>query len=238
MIDHIASSSEGNAHVIAGKVLLDASVKMGKIRRVINPTKLAGALIGHEHGDHSASVGKLLRASVDIWTSRGTAQALGVSNHYRVHEVSAGDRFEIADGFRGIAVRAVHDAAEPLGFVVVGPYDGRTVKVLYLTDTAYSPAKFNGLTHILVECNYSHWLAERSVQEGRIPSWQKERLIRTHFGLRDVIEFLEACDLSRTETIHLLHLSGSNADPEKFREAIEGATGVPVEIAGKYGGME
>lgn len=227
-INHIASSSAGNAHVVDGRILLDAGVSARQIRREIMLTDLEAAFITHEHGDHSAALEDILRAGVEVYTSPGTAKALGVNSHHRIHKVRDGDRFNVGN-YRVIAVEAFHDAEEPLGFVVIGS----DFKLLYLTDTSYSKYTFKGITHYLVECNYSRELATKSVNEGRIPEWQKRRLLETHFGLSEVVDFLHANDLSVADEIHLLHLSDSNADAKLFKQKIERETGVPVVVAGK-----
>jgi phosphoribosyl 1,2-cyclic phosphodiesterase len=107
----------------------------------------------------------------------------------------------------------------------------RGAKVLYATDTAYIPHTFEGLTHVLVECNYSLEIMRRRVYAGELRLEQKSRVLRYHFGLERVVAMLEANDLSDVREIHLMHLSDGNADAERFRAVVRAATGKPVYIA-------
>jgi phosphoribosyl 1,2-cyclic phosphodiesterase len=97
-----------------------------------------------------------------------------------------------------------------------------------LTDTYYCRYRFSGLTHIMVECNYALDIVNRRVEEGKLHPAQKRRLLRSHFGLEHVKDFLNANDLSRLQEVWLLHLSDGNSDAERFKREIQ-------EIAGTVG---
>lgn len=227
-IEHIASSSSGNAHVINDTMLLDAGLMIKELRKHVDLREIEFALLSHEHGDHSKSIPDLLRSAIPVYTSRGSAKALGILSHHRVHTVEAGERFRVG-AYTVTALEAVHDAEEPLGFLIVH----RASEVLYLTDTAFSKYRFEGLTHILIECNYSNSIALNNVEDGLIPETQRKRLVKTHFGLEDVLEFLESSDLGSVQEIHLLHLSDRNSNALQFKKKIQSMTGIPVVIAQK-----
>jgi phosphoribosyl 1,2-cyclic phosphodiesterase len=106
-------------------------------------------------------------------------------------------------------------------------------KLLYVTDTYYCKYKFNGLTHLLIECNHSYDLLTANVESGRLDPAMKNRLIRSHFSLENVKEFLKVNDLSRVQEIHLIHLSDGNSNEELFKSEIAKQTGIPVYVAGK-----
>lgn len=124
---------------------------------------------------------------------------------------------------------AVHDMPT-FGFVIDGPIDGR---LLYLTDTAYSKYKFDGLTHIAVECNYSRDLLKTNTMRGDIHRERYKRTMRNHMSVERLIEMLRANDLSQVQEIHLLHLSDANSDEAEFADAVRRATGKPVYVAQK-----
>ena len=104
-------------------------------------------------------------------------------------------------------------------------------KVLYLTDTAYSRYTFKGVTHALIECNYSDTLLKQNLDEGNVHYARKKRTIDNHMSLEDVMDFLHACDLSRLREIHLLHLSDTNSDEKMFKREVQREFGVPVVVA-------
>src|SRR5690606_31569632 len=75
-----------------------------------------------------------------------------------------------------------HDALEPVGFVLASGH----ARVLYLTDTAYCPYRFAGLTHVLIEANWSRELLDRNVREGVIDETLAARIRRNHMSLEQI----------------------------------------------------
>lgn len=190
-------------------------------------SELAGCLVSHDHQDHARAVSDLLKAGVDCYMSAGTAEALGVSGH-RVHLVKPLEQFTVGE-WTVLAFDAVHDAPEPLNFLLA---HRSGIKVSYITDTAYCKYRFRGLTYILIEANYALDLLSQNVQDGTVPVDMKKRLLKTHMSLETCKEFLQANDLSKVKEIWLLHLSDGNSDAERFRREVQELTGKPVYIAG------
>lgn len=232
-IRSLGSSSAGNAYRVTDghtPLLIEAGLKYKDIQRALafRVSGLAACLITHEHGDHSAAVKDLIRAGVTIYTSRGTADALGITGH-RVQYVAAKQPFTIGT-WTIMPFETEHDAAEPLGFLLASSAGG---KLLFATDTYFIRYRFAGLTHIMVECNYSLEILRRNVSDGRVPGPLKSRVMRSHFSLEHVKQFLQANDLSQVREIHLLHLSDSNSDEAAFKHEIMALTGRPVYVAGR-----
>lgn len=231
-IQILASSSKGNAYRIDDgqtPLLLDAGIpfKELKIRLKFRVSELEGALITHSHMDHAKAVPDLMKAGIDCYMSAGTAAELGILGH-RLKVVKAKQQVKIGT-WTVLPFDVQHDVAEPLGFLLVSGAN----KVLYATDTYYLKYKFTGLTHILIECNHSYDILYRNVMSGALPMEHKNRLMRSHFSLENVKEFLRANDLSKVEEIYLIHLSDGNSDAERFKSEIMALTGKPVYIAGK-----
>jgi phosphoribosyl 1,2-cyclic phosphodiesterase len=84
----------------------------------------------------------------------------------------------------------------------------------------------------MIECNYSIDILNQNVKNGRIPVVQKNRIIKSHFGLENVKDFLKANDLSKVNEIWLLHLSNRNSNAEQFKREIQELTGKLVKVAG------
>ena len=176
--------------------------------------------------DHSKAVKEIMRAGIDCYISAGTAEALGISGH-RLHIIKAKQQFRIGT-WAVLPFDTQHDAAEPLGFLLANQ-DGD--KLLYATDTYYIRYKFHGLTHIMVECNYSLDILKRNVEAGAVQRELKSRILKSHFSLENVKKFLQANDLSKVEAIFLLHLSDGNSDAERFKREVMELTGKPTYIA-------
>jgi phosphoribosyl 1,2-cyclic phosphodiesterase len=232
-ITSFGSSSAGNAYRITDghtPLLLEAGLKYKDLQRALSfrVSELAGCIISHEHGDHSMAAKDLIRAGVDIYTSQGTADALKLSGHH-IRPVSSLKQFTIGT-WTVLPFDVQHDAAEPLGFLLANTSGD---KLLFATDTYYIKHRFVGLTHIMVECNYSIKTLNQNIAAGRVPAVLKNRLLRSHFSLENVKDFLRANDLHRVREIHLLHLSDNNSDEELFKREIMALTGKQVFVAGR-----
>lgn len=229
-IRFIASSSAGNAYVVddgSTRLLIECGIRYQQLQEALGfrVAELGGCLISHEHGDHSRAVFELMRAGVDVYASAGTFAELGASGH-RARAVAAKKPFRVGT-WQVVAFPAVHDAAEPLGFLLVSGAE----KLLYLTDSAYCEPRFAGLTVIAIEANYSEAKLRERRNAGEIPPAHRNRILRNHLSLERLLVLLEANDLSQVRGIHLLHLSSGNSDAEEFKRAVEAATGKPTFVA-------
>jgi len=236
MIDNItikliASGSTGNAYKISdGKtsLLIECGIAFKKIQQAINfkMSELSGVLITHEHPDHCKATKDMIKAGIKCYMSAGTAKALELSSSHSINIVSALKQFKVGS-WTVLPFDVIHDAAEPLGFLLVSEKN----KILYLTDTAYCPYSFNELTIIMIECNYQQTVLKQNIVAGIVDYGMKERLLKTHMNLSQVVGFLKANDLKATRTIYLLHLSSRNANAEQMKKVIISKFGKPVIIA-------
>lgn len=230
-IDVFASGSSGNCYRIRDgttSLLLECGIPIKRIQEDLDYhlTDIDACLISHEHGDHSAAARDILKAGIDIYTSTGTAHALGLSGHH-MKLIQKKDQVQIGT-FTVLAFDTEHDAAEPLGFMIA---DQSGEKLFFATDTYYVKYRFRGLTYIMVECNYAADILSENIKLGRVPGVLKNRLLKSHFSLEHTKDFLEANDLSKVKGIWLIHLSNNNSDAARFKREIMELTGKPVYIA-------
>lgn len=228
-IEVFGSSSKGNAYKISDgerSLLLEAGIKLNKIK--CDWQSIDGCLITHEHGDHSEYANELLKTtSIDIFTSKGTQEALKLPN-YRVNCLEPLKQKQI-ENWSIIPFPTEHDAVEPFGYLI---HSSKTnEKLLFATDTYYIRYKFKGITHLMIECNYALDILNENVKNGRIGAFLKNRVLKSHFSLENVKEFIKATDLRELKEVWLLHLSDSNSNAERFKKEIQAITGTPVYIA-------
>ena len=221
-----ASGSSGNFYTVtdANQTLaIECGLRFADLRRALGfrVSELVGCLVSHGHADHSKAVPDLLRRGIDCYMSAGTAEALKVSGA-GVRIVKAHERFTVGD-WAVLPFDAVHDAEEPLGFVIAAGDE----RLLYLTDSAYCKYRFAGLTIIALECNHSLAL----LRAGTMLEMVQNRIIRNHMSLETTLELLGANDTSRVRETHLLHMSDGNADAQAFKVLVQEATGKPVYVA-------
>jgi len=229
-ITALATGSKGNCyHVTDGKtpILLECGIKFREIQKKLNfqTSNLVGCLVTHEHKDHCAGIKDITKAGINVYMSQGTAESLNVK-HHRIKTIKAKQQFQI-ETWTILPFDVEHDVSEPLGFLLMNQ---QGEKLLFATDTYYIKYKFNGLTHIMIECNYSMEILNENIASGRVPKVMKKRLLRSHFSLENVKDFLKANNLSKVQEIWLLHLSDNNSDEKLFKKEIQALTGKMVYI--------
>lgn len=227
----LASGSKGNCYYVSdGKtpLLLECGIPWKEIKIALNfnTSQIEGCLVSHEHKDHCKAINEVVKAGIDTFASQGTLSSLGINVH-NAHAVSSLNQFHICS-WTVLPFQTEHDVAEPLGFLLASDTGE---KLLFATDTFYLRYKFQGLTAIMIECNYSLDILRENVANGTIDVSLKNRIIKSHFSLENVKEFLKANDLSKVEAIYLIHLSDGNSDEKRFRKEIQQLTGKPVYVA-------
>lgn len=232
-IKSIASSSAGNCYIIDNgktQIMIECGIPIKKIRQALdfNLSTVSGCLVSHHHQDHCKAVREVMKAGVDVFTSQGTIDALDLTGH-RVKLIEAKKQFEIGTWtivpFETIHYNNPDERCEgSLGFLLVSGKE----KIMFCTDSAYIPHKFNGLTRIMIESNYCPDILERNIESGAVSVAQKNRLLFSHMSLPTVMAFLEDNDLSKLQQIFLMHLSAGNSNSAEMKRAVMAATGVPV----------
>ena len=235
----LASSSAGCCYRVSGggtaaDLLIDCGLPGKKLKVALNHQlyKLAGCLISHAHGDHIAGVHELLSGGVECYASSETWKAIfkDGERHHRANVIHEREIFSVGE-FDVLAFPAVHDLPGTFGFLIKSPESDR---LLYLTDSAYCPFKFDGLTQIAIEANFSEEILRDRVENGSLDANRYQRTFKTHMSIERLIDMLEANDLSQVQEIHLLHLSAGNSHAEDFKRKVQQATGVPVYICDEF----
>lgn len=231
-ITSLASGSSGNCYKLFDgetSLLLECGLPFTKIKDGLNYTTsdLAGCLISHEHGDHSKAAKDLCKAGIDVYTTRPTAEKIGISSSYRWIPMTKMVEVEIGS-FTVVPFGVVHDAADPVGFMI----DSSVTRdrLVFLTDTVYSKYRFMRMTILMIECNYDLETIDKKVADGRLDPSLRNRVRRSHMSLDQVIDLLKANDLSKLKRVYLMHLSDGNSNEELMKRRVQEATGVPVVV--------
>lgn len=231
----LASGSSGNGYYLEGRtsaLLIECGVKPERLFRETTamPSKIAGCLVSHEHGDHAAFAGAYAKLGIPICASAGTLAACKLPRNAKVVPLEAMKSRMIGD-FIVRPFDVVHDAAEPLGFIIQHPECGR---ILFVTDTRI--VKYNlrdmRLDHIMVEANYDDRILDRKIGDGEILPLQASRVRGTHMSIDAACDLIRANETGNLKTVILLHLSSQNADAgEMARIAAESALFADIHIA-------
>lgn len=225
----LGSGSSGNCYLLQSEketLIIECGLPYKTILKGLNfnLSNVVGCLISHEHKDHCKATNDLIKNGIDVYGSKGTFEAIEVDG-YRTNTIESEKTIFIGE-FIVLPFMTQHDANEPLGFLIKHYEMG---KLLFITDSYYCQYSFNRLNHILIECNYSSEI----LQERELPLNLKGRIVKSHFELENVKEFLKATNLINTKEIMLIHLSDGNSNSVQFQVEIEQLTGKPTYIADK-----
>lgn len=228
-IKTLASSSKGNCYIVKNRdtvLMLEAGISPRKVMKDhgIKISGLSGCLISHEHGDHSKYVEAIAKKGINCFMTHGTKKALNI-DHHRIKGMDYKQIFRIGS-FRIMMFETMHDCVQPSGFII----QSGSEKLLFITDSYYCKYRFNDLTHIMIETNYSNEIMEENIKQGALHPSVKKRVKKSHFELENVKEFLSKNDLSKVKEIHLLHVSQQNGCIMRFKKEIQELTGKPVYI--------
>ena len=220
------SSSLGNLYEVRAAngrhLLIEAGVLWAKLQKALDYdlTGIDGCLISHDHQDHCKAITEVCRAGIDVYASAGTFEALNVARWRRTKIVA--DQVMVTIGpFEVLAFSVVHDAAEPLGYVVWEPATNEYL--LFATDTCLLTQWFMyPFSYIAIGCSYDQEVLQDRVKSGDINETLAKRLLFSHSSVQWVKDYLRNyCDLSECRGIHLLQMSGDNLDKDAVRAEIE-----------------
>lgn len=230
----LGSSSSGNCYVLQNEneaLVIEAGVSLKEVKKAVdfNVSKIIGAIVSHEHGDHAKYIQEFLDMRIPVYVSAGTKRSIKIKGFFLTFLIESGVIKPIGN-FMILPFGTKHDASEPLGFLISHPEIG---VLLFATDTYYLPYKFEGLTNVMIECNYRADILNRNIESGKIPKSHYIRLLQSHMSFDTCKEALEANDLSKVNNIILLHLSYGNSNADEFKRDIQQATGKNVHVADK-----
>ncbi|NLB90570.1 MAG: hypothetical protein GX786_05060 [Clostridiales bacterium] len=176
-----------------------------------------GALVTHEHKDHTAMVSRLLRYGIEVYATKGTAEEAGFNDHILYKRVVYGKNYQAGE-FTFMPFETIHDAAEPCGYLI--RYNPEGIYILYATDTKAINHLFPQVHYWIVECNFSVETLNRDVLHPAVI----KRIINNHLSLERLVKYFDRNDLKNTRAIYLCHLSENNADGRGMVKKIEEST--------------
>lgn len=228
----LASGSSGNCLLVSDgtcHVLVDAGISCRRICRGlrelgVDPARLSGVLITHEHSDHISGLATLTKQfRLPVYASRGTARQLC----YRIavldeviRPFDAGAQFPVADLAVG-SFPTSHDAADSVGYSLT---DGKRKAAVatdlgVVTDVVYEGIR--GANLVVLEANHDvEWLTS-----GPYPYFLKERILgeRGHLSNEAGAQLACAAAAGGAGALLLAHLSQENNTPARAYEVARGA---------------
>lgn len=227
---HILNSgSIGNCYILRNKhtaLIIECGVSFRDVKIALNfdLSKVAGALVTHEHLDHSKAVDDVLSAGIKVYTSPGTIQALNLKSH-GLKPIQPYVATMIGE-FKVMPFNAQHNCKQPYGFLIEHPDCGR---ILFITDSRGLAHKFTGLNNILIEANYCDDIIDQQVMAGKMNNSRTS----DHMSIETCKQILKNHDLKAVNNIVLIHLSDANSHALRFKQEVQQLTGKNVQVASK-----
>lgn len=218
----LASGSNGNCYYIGNSqdaILVDAGINCKQIlMRMaevgLDPKKIRGVFITHEHGDHVRGI-RVFGKKLDIpaFLTQGTFDSLfSTYKPYAARIIQPGIPVDIGS-FRVHPFLKNHDASEPTSFRI----EHKDINIGVFTDIG-EPCG-NVVDHLskchalFLETNYD----EKMLSEGSYPEYLKERIRSSvgHLSNKQAFELLREHGHPNLKCVFLSHLSAENNTPEK-----------------------
>lgn len=236
-IEVLGTGSSGNCYKVKiGKatLLLECGLPYKVIQKKLNfkISEIDACLVTHEHMDHAKAIKDLMKAGVDCYMTKGTAEALKVKGHrlntFRKDDKGQGYCWKFFSDIQILPFEAVHDVAEPVSFFI--KTKDKKESLVFVTDTAYLKYKIPECDVLMIECNYVKAKLDENVRLGNINTSLRNRIVKNHLSLENLVEALRAASLDRCKKIYLLHLSDGNSDEKLIKRTIQETTGIEVVV--------
>lgn len=224
----IASGSNGNCYYIGNQseaILIDAGISCKQVLqrmedRGLNPSKVRGIFITHEHADHIRGTRVLSKKlNVPAYFTYGTWNKANKGSKPLLYKYIHIDQPLQFGGFVINAFSKRHDANQPCSYRV--EIEGKNVGVM----TDIGAVCENVIKHIqlcdtvFLESNYDIEM----LNMGSYPWHLKNRIASDvgHLSNKQAVELITKFGNDKLKTIFLSHLSGENNSPDIAYAAFE-----------------
>ncbi len=234
------SSSKANLYVVTAnsgeKLLIECGCTWKQLEKNLyyKLDNIVGCLITHEHKDHCKCANDVRKAGIKVLASEETLKVLEFLKPF----TAANDREDWhlirkagmlhpdltsctypLGGFQILSFPTIHDAAEPIGFVIY--CDGEYL--LFATDTKYIRQRFPyPFSIIALECSYDKDILQEMVDTKKIEESVAKRLLDSHQEKSVCLNYIQKfCNLSKCREINLLHMSNANISKKQTAKDFE-----------------
>ena len=231
-IQHYSGSSGNLYEIVANngkRLIIDPGVAWKKLLEAFEfrLSNVEACFVSHSHKDHCKAIDEVRTAGIEIYASLGTLEAVGWDAGRKINPV-INKTLVRTETFSVYCFDTIHDAPEPMGFVVRERETGEFL--LFVTDTKCVKQKFPyKFSIIAIECSYNGPYLAKKVEAGTINEALAKRLLTSHMEESEALRYLtgnnadgeKICDLSECREVHLLHMSADNINKERVVKEYE-----------------
>lgn len=257
----LASSSSGNCFVlefeidgVPHKIMVECGISISDIYKKlseinINLSSIECCLITHAHNDHCKSANKLNSMGIPIFASKGTLNALKLKSNELILNVPN----RVLKGVFVLPFEVEHDIEGAVGFVI----KTKDECIIFVNDhKRWTMNLYNFKpNYVFIESNYdnkvvyaqygdlkkqreNHSLTDKELKDINIKISQHERNINSHCSLNGTIKGLNKLNLSKCQTIFLMHLSDRYANEYRMKNCIQDMFKIQTYVCKKNGGIK
>ncbi len=217
----LASGSNGNCYYIGTEneaILVDVGVSRKQVmlrmeERGLDPKKIKGIFISHEHADHTRGIKVLAKSlKVPVYMTKGTFENTWNPNRPGLYGIFEAGQSFIFGEFVIHPFLKKHDAANPCSFRV--DVQGKSIGVMtdigeVCENVSYH---FSQCDAVFLESNYD----DKMLREGNYPYSLKQRVLSNvgHLSNDQALELVEKHAGQSLTHLLLSHLSGENNTSE------------------------
>lgn len=212
----ISSNSSGNCYILEcdnEQLIIELGVSWKEIMKGLNYdiTKVRACLTSHIHKDHSKSIPNAIKYGLQV-VSCVEVRTI----HPQVKVLKKGVKMRLG-GFKVQAIPLQHNC-ECYGYLIE---HNSISKLIFATDCNSVPYRFKGISHWLIESNYSNDL----LIDNMCNDTYSQSASENHLEIEDTIEVLKQNYSSELQTIILCHLSNGNSNAELFKQRVKDELG-------------
>lgn len=228
----LGSSSSGNGYILEASdgsaLVIECGLPLIEVKKALDFKigRIAGAIVTHQHGDHSKFIAEYLKSAIRVCALQDVFDAHELKQRIFCKTIEPMHGYRIGT-FKVFALPVEHDVP-CVGYVVEHEEMG---KMLFITDTMMFEYRIENLSHIMIEANYSDEILDYNIDNGITPASMRPRLLQSHMEIKTTENILLSSNLERVNEVVLIHLSNHNSDAEQFKQRIMQKTGKPVIIA-------
>lgn len=229
----VGSSSRGNNYLLEDsngrQLVIEAGCRLKEAQALgLKICRCEGVIVSHIHFDHSKYLRDYTKVGLDVLSTKDVHE----NNKFGTIAARSGVTYAFGP-YRVTAVSVEHDV-ECFAYLIHHPEMGT---LFFATDCYNLHQVIKGVTHYLIEANYSDEKLNEWVLRGKTTSQMADRVRLSHMSLQHCIDYLKMCEVEKTaRTIVLIHGSNRHLDKDIAENRVAGAFGVATYVA--ESGME